>query len=122
LKSIFIYKSRDSNFLFLKSIKEEKGSASLAKPTKMSTEKKISNEPRKLTPVPIPKENEKENYSLSVNETLYSLFDKAIQSQYADMSEAAVVITPSKVADYQCNSAMAISQVDLCYMTEKIVL
>ena len=82
----------------------------------MTTEKKISNEPRKLTPVPIPKENEKENYSLSVNETLYSLFDKAIQSQYADMSEAAVVITPSKVADYQCNSAMAISQVDFCYM------
>jgi hypothetical protein len=34
------------------------------------------------------------------------------------MSEAAVVITPSKVADYQCNSAMAISQVGLCYMTE----
>ena len=77
----------------------------------MATEKKISNEPRKLTPVPIPKESEKDNYSLSVNETLFSLFDKAIQSQYADMSEAVVVITPSKVADYQCNSAMAISQV-----------
>jgi hypothetical protein len=77
----------------------------------MATEKKISNELRKLTSVPIPKESEKDNYSLSVNETLFSLFDKAIQSQYADMSEAIVVITPSKVADYQCNSAMAISQV-----------
>ena len=75
------------------------------------TEKKISNEPRKLTSMPMPKVNERDNYSLSVYETLYSLFDRAIQTQYPDLADAAVVITPSKVADYQFNSAMAISGV-----------
>ena len=78
----------------------------------MSEKKAVSNEPRKLTPLPIPSESDKENYSLSVNETIYHLFDKAIQAQYQDISEAAVVITASRVADYQCNSAMGISQVD----------
>ena len=81
----------------------------------MTTEKKLSNEPRKLTSIPIPKEEEKSNYSLSVNETLYSLFDKAIQAQYPDIAEAAVVITPSKVADYQFNSAMSIAGVKIIF-------
>jgi hypothetical protein len=67
---------------------------------------------RKLTSKPMPKENEKENYSFSITDTLYGLFDRAIQSCFADMADANVIITTSKVADYQCNSAMSISQVD----------
>ena len=47
---------------------------------------------------------------------IYSLFDNAIQATYADLAEAAVVITGSRIADYQCNSAMAISQVCCIYM------
>ena len=80
-------------------------------PAKPQT-KAPSNEPRKLTPMPLPKDSDKENYTLSVNETIYHLFDEAIQAQFPTIAEAAVVIAASKVADYQCNSAMAISQVD----------
>jgi arginyl-tRNA synthetase len=93
------------------SIKEVKNSAKPVTKMATSSEKKApSNEPRKLTSFPMPSEREKDNYSLSVAETLHCIFDKALQAQYANMPEALVVITPSKVADYQCNSAMAISQ------------
>jgi hypothetical protein len=70
-----------------------------------------SPEMRKLTSKPIPPENEKANYSLSITDTLYALFDRAIQSKYSHLPDAPVLITNSKVADYQCNSAMSISQV-----------
>jgi hypothetical protein len=52
-------------------------------------------------------------HSISVTDTLYSLFDRAIQAEFSDVPEATVIIATSKVADYQCNSAMAISQVCL---------
>ena len=55
-----------------------------------------------------------ENYSTSITDMLYSLFDLAIQELYSNLPDASVVITSSKVADYQCNSAMAISQVTFC--------
>lgn len=66
---------------------------------------------RQLSSKPVPNESERDKYSLSITDTLYSLFDKAIQAEYSSLPEAAVVITASKMADYQCNSAMAISQV-----------
>ena len=50
------------------------------------------------------------NYSISLTQALYDLFETAIKSEFPDL-EASVVIATSKVADYQCNSAMAISQV-----------
>ena len=64
---------------------------------------------RKLTSKPL--NYDQESYSTSINDMLYSLFDHAIQELYSDLPDASVVITQSKVADYQCNSAMAISQV-----------
>lgn len=60
-----------------------------------------------------------ENYSTSITDMLYSLFDHAIQEVYSNLPDASVVITSSKVADYQCNSAMAISQVLTTYETHK---
>lgn len=66
---------------------------------------------RKLTSKPIPADKTK--YSLSIPDTLESLFDKAIQNAYPDVPEATVTITGSKVADYQCNSALAIASVCL---------
>jgi hypothetical protein len=68
---------------------------------------------RQLTSKPVPEESEKHKYSVSVNDMIYSLFDSAIQAAYSDIPNAPVVITGSKVADYQCNSAMAISQVNI---------
>ena len=52
----------------------------------------------------------KDNYSISITDTLENLFDRAIQAAYSDIAEATVIITASRVADYQCNSAMSISQ------------
>lgn len=65
---------------------------------------------RVLTCKQLPDEKLKENYSLSITDTLYNLFDRAIQEEYSLIPSAAVLITSSKVADYQCNSAMAISK------------
>lgn len=65
---------------------------------------------RKLTSKPQPNKNERSNYSISVTDTLESLFDRAIQAVYSDLPDAVVIITNSKVADYQCNSAMSIAQ------------
>jgi hypothetical protein len=66
---------------------------------------------RQLTYRPQPSDSDKDKYSLSITDMLYSLFDKAIQAEFSDLPDAAVLITASKVADYQCNSAMSISQV-----------
>lgn len=66
---------------------------------------------RKLTSKLQPPANEKDKYSLSIIDILYGLFDKAIQEEYSNLPTAQVVITNSKVADYQCNSAMSISNV-----------
>lgn len=65
---------------------------------------------RKLTFKPVPVDVNKENHSTSITDSLYGLFDRAIQYQYSNLPEASVLITNSKVADYQCNSAMSISQ------------
>ena len=64
---------------------------------------------RLLTSKPQPPANEKDNYSLSIVDWLYSLFDKAIQEEYSSIPAATVTLTNSKVADYQCNSAMKIA-------------
>lgn len=64
---------------------------------------------RQLTSKPTPPDAEKSNYSLSLNDMIYGLFDSAIQASYPDVPKATVVITGSKVADYQCNSAMSIA-------------
>lgn len=66
---------------------------------------------RQLTSKPQPSESERDKYSLSVIDMIYGYFDKAIQAEYSNLPGATVVITPSKVADYQCNSAMSISNV-----------
>ncbi len=64
---------------------------------------------RQLSSKAEPAESQRDQYSLSVIDMIYALFDRAIQAEFADLPTAAVVITPSKVADYQCNSAMSIS-------------
>ena len=66
---------------------------------------------RKLTFQAQPSDKDRNNYSLSVNDMIYSLFDKAIQAEFSNLQDAAVLITPSKMADYQCNSAMSIASV-----------
>jgi hypothetical protein len=66
---------------------------------------------RQLTAKPIPAANERDKYSVSITDTLENLFDRAIQANYPELAEAAVLITTSRVADYQCNSAMSISSV-----------
>jgi hypothetical protein len=73
----------------------------------MSTDSSI----RKLTFRAQPADKNRENYSISVNDLIYSLFDKAIQAEFSNLPDATVLITPSKIADYQCNSAMSISSV-----------
>lgn len=77
-----------------------------------STAAPVSSEPvkmRELTSKPQPPASEKNNYSLSIVDWLYSLFDKAIQAEFSNLPAAAVTLTGSKVADYQCNSAMKIA-------------
>jgi hypothetical protein len=68
---------------------------------------------RQLTAKPIPSASEKNKYSVSITDTLENIFDRAIQNLYPELPEAAVLITTSRVADYQCNSAMSISSVSL---------
>ena len=75
---------------------------------------------RKLTSKPL--NIDQENYSTSITDMLYSLFDHAIQEVYSNLPDASVVITSSKVADYQCNSAMAISQVSLGLLKRHVAL
>lgn len=102
----------------LKSIKEERSKKGpvVAKQTSVATM-------RKLTSKPMPVEKDRSKYSLSITDTLYALFDRAIQAKYSNLADASVLITNSKVADYQCNSAMSISQVivviEIFFMSNK---
>ena len=51
------------------------------------------------------------DYSLSIYDALHDLFERAIVKAYGnDISNIQTVITPSKIADYQCNSVMSILQ------------
>jgi hypothetical protein len=61
----------------------------------------------------MPDEKQRAQYSLNISDSLYNLFDRAIQAAFPDIAEtqSTVVITTSRVADYQCNSSMGISQV-----------
>ena len=68
---------------------------------------------RKLTFQAQPSDKDRNNYSLSVNDMIYSLFDKAIQAEFSNLPDATVLIAPSRMADYQCNSAMSISHVKM---------
>lgn len=69
---------------------------------------------RKLTSKPLPPDSLINNYSISITDTLYAIFDRAIQAQFSSLPDnSSVLITGSKIADYQCNSAMAISQVNI---------
>lgn len=68
-------------------------------------------QPRQLSSKPLPPDNLRDNYSVSITDTLYALFDRAIQAKYESLGDAPVLITNSKVADYQCNSAMSIAQI-----------
>ena len=97
------------------SIREEKASAhkntsatSKAAPATATTA--ATNMQRQLTSKPLPSDQERHKYSISITDTLTALFDRAIQAVYSDLPDASVIITFSKVADYQCNSAMSISQ------------
>ena len=48
---------------------------------------------------------------ISVFDTLYSLFEKAINEVYPDLTDPPIVISSSnnpKFGDYQCNSALPI--------------
>lgn len=55
-------------------------------------------------------ENE-QNYSTIVSKNIFDFFKKAIKSQFPDVSEDSIAIVIGKMADYQCNSAMSVSQV-----------
>lgn len=94
------------------SIKEERNKSQKSSTTTNSTTKTAvqTSSTRQLTSKPIAPANERDNHSLSITDTLYGLFDRAIQAKYAHLPEAGVMITNSKVADYQCNSAMSICQ------------
>jgi arginyl-tRNA synthetase len=58
---------------------------------------------------PVANSNE---FSLSIFYELCNLFDKAIDTAYGSVlnGKVAAIITPSKQADYQCNSVMSIVQ------------
>ena len=93
----------------MKSIKEELSKGE-KKPAVSKSSGGQSSGTRQLTSKPIAPESERANHSLSITDTLYGLFDRAIQAKYPHLPDATVTITNSKVADYQCNSAMSISQ------------
>ncbi len=61
---------------------------------------------------------DRENYSISINEYISSLFKKSIELHFSSIVDVDVVICNSKLADYQCNSAIYISQVN---STKKII-
>lgn len=56
-------------------------------------------------------EQNEQNYSTIVSKNILSFFKKAIKSQFPDVSDDSIAIVTGKTADYQCNSAMSISQV-----------
>lgn len=52
---------------------------------------------------------------ININSCLQEIFGAAIQAAYPDLENPPLVVTPSqqpRFGDYQCNSAMAISQVN----------
>lgn len=60
---------------------------------------------------------------ININSCLQEIFGAAIQAAYPDLENPPLVVTPSqqpKFGDYQCNSAMGISQVsDLNYLNKE---
>lgn len=53
---------------------------------------------------------------ININSCLQEVFGAAIQAAYPDLENPPLVVTPSqqpKFGDYQCNSAMGITQVNL---------
>lgn len=58
---------------------------------------------------------------ININSCLQEIFGVAIQSAYPDLENPPLVVTPSqqpKFGDYQCNSAMGITQVNLSDLTK----
>lgn len=56
---------------------------------------------------------------LNINQRLQQIFGKAISTAYPDLENPPVSVSPNqqaKFGDYQCNSAMAMSQVSFLYM------
>lgn len=53
---------------------------------------------------------------ININSCLQEIFGAAIQAAYPELENPPLVVTPSqqpKFGDYQCNSAMGITQVNL---------
>lgn len=53
---------------------------------------------------------------LNINQRLQEVFEQAIRAAYPDLDNPPLALAPSQQArfgDYQCNSAMALSQVRL---------
>lgn len=59
---------------------------------------------------------------ININSCLQEIFGAAIQAAYPDLENPPLVVTPSqqpKFGDYQCNSAMGITQVNLNDLAKK---
>jgi len=59
---------------------------------------------------------------ININSCLQEIFGAAIQAAYPDLENPPLVVTPSqqpKFGDYQCNSAMGITQVNLNGLAER---
>lgn len=59
---------------------------------------------------------------ININSCLQEIFGAAIQAAYPDLENPPLVVTPSqqpKFGDYQCNSAMGITQVNLSDLTKR---
>lgn len=59
---------------------------------------------------------------ININSCLQEIFGAAIQAAYPDLENPPLVVTPSqqpKFGDYQCNSAMGITQVNLNDLTKR---
>lgn len=52
-----------------------------------------------------------EKHSYRILDTLISLFEQAIRKAFPEDQTLPVLVVPGKQTDYQCNSAMAIAQV-----------
>ncbi|PKU36976.1 hypothetical protein llap_12719 [Limosa lapponica baueri] len=60
---------------------------------------------------------------ININSRLQEIFGAAIQAAYPDLENAPLVVTPSqqpKFGDYQCNSAMGITQILLKTKEQKV--
>ncbi|KAJ7401542.1 Arginine--tRNA ligase, cytoplasmic [Pitangus sulphuratus] len=61
---------------------------------------------------------------ININSCLQEIFGAAIQAAYPELENPPLVVTPSqqpKFGDYQCNSAMAISQILLKTKEQKVI-